>query len=54
VAELLDDVDGFEDGLGHLLNTVAGSIFVTLTMADSAEIAAYRASGEEPEASLAS
>ncbi len=39
-AQILDDVDGFEDRLfAHLLNTVAGSIFVTLTIADKAEMA---------------
>ena len=32
--------DGFEDGLfAHLLNTVAGSILVTLMIADMAEMA---------------
>ena len=39
VAQLLDDVGGFQDRLRHLLNTVAGSIFVTFTIADSAEMA---------------
>ncbi len=39
-AEFLDDIVGVQDGgCGHLENTVAGSIFVTLTMAESAEIA---------------
>jgi hypothetical protein len=41
LAELLDDILGLENGrfVRHLLNTVAGSIFVTLTIADTAEIA---------------
>ncbi len=40
VAEFLDDTVGFQNGLMfHRLNTVAGSIFVTFTMADIAEMA---------------
>src|SRR6185312_3847788 len=39
-AEFLDDIVAPKDGrCGHRANTVAGSILVTLTMADSAEIA---------------
>src|SRR5690606_5276704 len=39
-AQLFDDIDSLEDdGLAHLLNTMAGSIFVTFMIADTAEIA---------------
>jgi hypothetical protein len=37
-AKLLDDLPGFEDwGSCHRENTMAGSIFVTLRMEDTAE-----------------
>src|SRR5271157_5302225 len=41
LAEFLDDVAGFENwgNLTHRANTMAGSIFVTLRMDDTAEIA---------------
>src|SRR5690606_18546322 len=40
LAQLLDDVARLEnDGVTHLLNTMAGSIFVTFMIADTAEIA---------------
>src|SRR5690606_27490494 len=40
LAQLLDDVDRLEDdGVAHRLNTMAGSIFVTFMIADTAEMA---------------